>query len=292
MTELKTQTAVDATTDDKPLPSFRVGDVIPLGLDTTGSNDIREIFTEEVLKTANDLVSKMSTQEVILWALSTFKESLALSSSFGIQSSVMLHLVSTLSSSPTFPIIWIDTGYLPKETYQYVDTLVKELGINVHTYQSPLSPARMEALHGELWKTSHEAYAYLRKVEPMNRALKELKIRAQLVGLRSEQTTHRKNMQMISVTSEGILKICPILHWSNKDVQTYIDDHNLPRHPLEAQGYVTVGDAHSSRPLASNDKQNERATRFNGKFEECGLHIELDKNIVSRDLKIPTTKYG
>jgi len=147
----------------------------------------------------------------------------------------------------------------------------------------------MEATHGKLWQTSHEAYAYLRKVEPMNRAFKELGIQAQLVGVRSGQTSHRKSMNVLNITDEGILKICPILHWTDRDVQRYMDSNSLPRHPLELKGYVTVGDTHSSRPVTREDK-DVRATRFNGKHEECGLHIPLNRENIADVLKIPRVK--
>ena len=172
-------------------------------------------------------------------------------------------------------MIWVDTGYLPAETYRFAEQLTQRLSLNLKVYQSPLSPARMEALHGKLWEEgSVEAfnrYDAIRKVEPMQRALKELKATAWLTGLRSQQTDHRKTLDRVTV-QENRYKLLPILHWHSKDVWTYLKAHNLPYHPFFEQGYVSVGDWHSSRPVGAEDTDG-RATRFNGLKQECGIHI-------------------
>jgi len=196
-----------------------------------------------------------------------------MSTSFGIQSAVMLGLVTSVI--PDIPVIWIDTGYLPAETYHFAEKLIQRLSLNIKVYQSPISPARMEALHGKLWdKGTVEAfnqYDHIRKVEPMQRALKELNATAWLTGLRSKQTDHRKTLGRIG-TQNGLYKLLPILHWTSREIYTYLKAHDLPYHPFFKEGYVSVGDWHSSRPLVSDD-DNGRATRFNGLKEECGMHI-------------------
>lgn len=217
----------------------------------------------------------LEPSEIIHWTKDTFPEGLVMSTSFGITSAVMLHLVTQVI--PDIPVIWIDTGYLPPETYRFAEELSNKLKLNLKTYQSDLSPARMEALYGKLWQQDDaEAlnhYDYLRKVEPMNKALNELNAKAILAGLRHNQTDFRSSLQTVNL-QEGRYKILPILSWSSKDLYYYLQEHNLPYHPLFDKGYVTVGDWHSSRPLTAEDT-SDRSTRFRGIKQECGLHLSI-----------------
>jgi len=211
--------------------------------------------------------------DIVQWAASTFEKGLVMSTSFGIQSAVMLHLVTRIV--PNIPVIWVDTGYLPPETYKFAEDLIERLHLNIKVYQSHLSPARMEALYGKLWEQNDveafNRYDRIRKVEPMQRALQELGATAWLAGLRSEQTNHRQGLSVANRQGE-IYKILPILRWNAKNVYDYLTANDLPYHPLFDQGYVTVGDWHSSRPITAED-ENERDTRFNGLKQECGLHL-------------------
>ncbi|GMF10920.1 unnamed protein product [Phytophthora lilii] len=224
----------------------------------------------------NAQLAGKSAREVAQWAFDTFGERMVLSSSFGIQSAVMLHLVRGVSRR--VPVVWVDTGYLPPETYQFAAHLTKKLDLDVRVYQSPITPARMEALLGKLYELdtpeAHRQYGFMRKVEPMQRALKDLDAAVLLVGVRADQTQHRQHMKIVNAY-EGRLKICPILHWTKQDVEQYMAANQLEYHPLKAQGYESVGDAHSSRPVTEADKGNDRVGRFNGKQQECGLHLDM-----------------
>ena len=225
------------------------------------------------LKALNQKFSHAEATELIEWGYQTFAEGLVLTTSFGIQSAVMLGLVTSVV--PDIPVVWIDTGYLPPETYRFAQQLTERLSLNLKVYQSPLSPARMEALQGRLWEVgtveAFNRYDVIRKVEPMQRGLKELGAIAWLTGLRSKQTDHRQTLDRIGM-QENRYKLLPILHWTSKDVYDYLQANDLPYHPLWMEGYVSVGDAHSSRPLTADDT-DERATRFNGLKQECGIHI-------------------
>jgi phosphoadenosine phosphosulfate reductase len=225
------------------------------------------------LDDTNQKLANLSAENVIRWADKTFNEGLVMSTSFGIQAAVMLHLITTVN--PKIPIIWVDTGYLPEETYRFAEELTKKLDLNLKVYQSPLSTARMEALYGKLWEQNDveafNLYDKIRKVEPMQRALTELQATAWLAGLRRDQTNHRSNMTKISIQGDRY-KVLPILNWNSRDIYQYLTAYNLPYHPYFNMGYVTVGDWHSSRPLTADDS-NERDTRFNGLKEECGIHL-------------------
>ena len=235
------------------------------------------------LEALNQKFDRVEATDLIEWSYRTFDQRLVVSTSFGIQSAVMLNLATSVV--PDIPVIWVDTGYLPPETYRFAAQLTERLSLNLKVYQSSMSPARMEALYGRLWEeNSVEAlnrYDRIRKVEPMDRALAELGAAAWLTGLRAGQTDHRRTLNRLE--SQGFsragessrqpcYKLMPILHWSSKDVYDYLMAHDLPYHPLWEQGYVSVGDWHSSRPLTADDV-DERSTRFNGLKQECGIHI-------------------
>ena len=235
------------------------------------ANAVLEIALD--LEALNQTLGGMDAAEFVAWSADTFGDALVMSTSFGIQSAVMLHLVTQVT--PHFPVIWVDTGYLPAETYRFAEQLTQQLNLNLKVYQSPISPARMEALHGRLWDQDNvealNRYDQIRKVEPMQRALKELGAKAWLAGLRANQTSHRQTLGRIAQQND-MYKLHPILSWHSRDIYQYLTRHDLPYHPFFEQGYVTVGDWHSSRPLTAADN-NERDTRFKGMKQECGLHL-------------------
>jgi phosphoadenosine phosphosulfate reductase len=211
------------------------------------------------------------------WAWQTFGEGLALTTSFGIQSAVLLHMASRLGETipgPGIPVLWVDTGYLPPETYRYADQLQELLPINLKVVQAELSPARMEARHGQLWETGRiedlKLYNRIRKVEPLDWALADLKVRCWASGVRGGQTDHRLGMRVIDPV-RGLWSLRPLLEWTTRDVYYYMEANGLPQHPLFEQGYSTVGDWHSSGP--EDGSLSGRATRFGGLQQECGIHL-------------------
>ena len=225
------------------------------------------------LNLVNQELDQEKALSLVTWSQATFGDGLVMTTSFGIQAAVMLHLVTRVI--PNIPVIWVDTGYLPTETYKFAEELTTRLQLNLKVYQSPMSPARMEALYGKLWEQNDleafNRYDSIRKVEPMQRALRELKATAWLAGLRSNQTQHRQTLKRVDQQGE-IYKIHPILHWHSRDIYQYLTANDLPYHPFFDLGYVSVGDWHSSRPLTADDS-DERDTRFNGLKQECGLHL-------------------
>lgn len=192
--------------------------------------------------------------------------------SFGAQAVVLLHLIKEYAAD--IPIICVDTGYLFPETYQYADQVCNQLGIEVKFYSSPVSPARMEATRGRLWQMGPEAlteYGKLRKVEPLNRALKEHQSEAWLSGLRRAQSSDRGQRAFIE-RQNRTTKIYPILDWTDEKIDEYIRAHALPQHPLIERGFVSIGDWHSTRKLEPGMTAEE--TRHGGLQRECGLHLE------------------
>ena len=228
------------------------------------------------LEPARAALALMAPQERLAWAQQTFGRGFALTTSFGIQSAVLLHMVSELarSSGSPVPVIWVDTGYLPPETYHYAQQLTDQLSLQVHVAQAAMSPARMEALHGRLWETAQvrdlELYHRIRKVEPLDAALSGLGVTCWASGVRGNQTDHRSGMQPLDPVRQR-WSLRPLLDWTRKDVFYYMQEHDLPQHPLFEQGYSTVGDWHSSAPEGGD--LSGRATRFGGLKQECGIHL-------------------
>lgn len=211
-----------------------------------------------------------SAEEVVKWAATQFGDGMVLQTSAGIQAAVMIKLVTSIK--PDVKVVFVDTGYLPKETTDYMATLHKEFNLNLTIARPLLTPEQIESQHGKLWETDHELYGEITKVEPMNRALTDLSCTTILSGLRGEQTSNRGELQKLSYDmGSQRFKVLPILAWTKAEVKLYMTEMMLPRHPLESAGFATVGDAHSSRAVKATDK-DERSTRFGGKSQECGLH--------------------
>ncbi len=215
-------------------------------------------------------LSRLSAEDRVRWAVAEFGDKLILTTSFGIQSAVMLHLASRVA--PEIPVVFIDTGYLFPETYRFADELTKKLKLNLKTYTPRRSAAQQEALDGKRWEQGLDglkAYNFENKVEPMDRAVRELGATAWLAGLRRSQASTREGLGFVQVQNK-ITKVHPILDWDNRTVHRYLTEHGLPYHPLWENGYVSVGDWHSSAPLQPG--MTEEQTRFGGLKRECGLH--------------------
>ncbi|TCV99225.1 phosphoadenylyl-sulfate reductase [Biostraticola tofi] len=222
------------------------------------------------LAQVNQLLEGLSAEERVSWALENLPDQSVLSSSFGIQAAVSLHLVSR--QRPTIPVILTDTGYLFPETYRFIDQLTEQLQLNLQVFQAAQSPAWQEARYGKLWEqgvAGIEKYNFINKVEPMNRALSSLDAATWFAGLRREQSGSRAELPVLAI-QRGVFKLLPIIDWDNRQVYQYLKQHGLSYHPLWEQGYLSVGDTHTTRKWEPG--MNEEQTRFFGLKRECGLH--------------------
>ena len=222
------------------------------------------------LRETNARLELASASERLAWASGQFGVGLVLSSSFGAQAAVMLHLATQVQ--PDIPVIFVDTGYLFPETYEFAERLTKRLQVNLNVYCSKRSPAWQESIDGKRWEQGVEgieAYNAENKVEPMNRALDELQATAWLAGLRRQQSASRKKLPVLAL-AKGRVKVHPIIDWTDKNVHDYLKANDLPYHPLWDQGYISIGDMHTTRRL--EDGMSEEETRFFGLKRECGLH--------------------
>ncbi len=234
----------------------------------------QSVLVKSIDETNRDL-EKLSAQDQLQWGYEKFKERFVLTTSFGIQSAVLLHMTASLKSSKKPKVIWIDTGYLPKETYHYAEQLTNLFELDLVVAQSPISPARMEALYGRLWETGEqkdlEKYHQIRKVEPLEKSLSKLNVHCWASGVRKGQTKNRQFMTHIDYIRDR-LSLRPLLNWTKKDIFYYMTEHNLPQHPLFEKCYSTVGYWLSSE--AENNNSKGRSTRFRGLSEECGIHLD------------------
>ena len=215
----------------------------------------------------------LSAEQRVEWALAHGDGNPALSSSFGAQSAVTLHMLSR--QRPDIPVILVDTGYLFPDTYRFADALVERLGLNLHVYRPLVSRAWMEARHGRLWEqgvVGIDQYNNLRKVEPMRRALDEFGIRTWFTGLRRSQSASRADTPIVQQRGTR-LKISPIADWTDRDVWVYLKKHGLPYHPLWDEGYVSIGDFHTTSRWEPGMREED--TRFFGLKRECGIHVEV-----------------
>ncbi|MDF7662889.1 phosphoadenylyl-sulfate reductase [Erwiniaceae bacterium L1_54_6] len=239
-------------------------------LDLTALNDLAKIDRVMALAETNAWLEKQSAEERLNWALEQLPGAFVLSSSFGIQAAVLLHMVTRLK--PDIPVILTDTGYLFPETYRFIDELTEQLSLNLQVFRAEASPAWQEARFGKLWEQGVEGiekYNQINKVEPMNRALETLGAQTWFAGLRRDQSGSRAHLPVLAI-QRGVFKVLPIIDWDNRQVHQYLKQHGLKYHPLWDEGYLSVGDTHTTKKWEPGMAEEE--TRFFGLKRECGLH--------------------
>lgn len=227
---------------------------------------------DRALASLNAWLETRRAEDRIAWALSTLSGAHVLSSSFGAQSAVSLHLLTR--QRPDIPVILIDTGYLFPETYAFIDQLTERLRLNLKVVRPELSPTWLEARHGRLWEdglTGLERYNRLVKVEPLRQALDRLDARTWFSGLRRSQSGSRTDAPVLELRW-GRWKLHPIIDWSDRDIGRYLAEHDLPYHPLWREGYVSIGDIHTTRRWRPGMREED--TRFFGLKRECGIHAD------------------
>jgi phosphoadenosine phosphosulfate reductase len=198
-----------------------------------------------------------------------FKGKIALVSSFGTESAVLLHLVA--QAAPATPIIFLDTLKLFPETLAYRDELITLLGLtDVRSIQPRAKRLETYDPDGKLWETDPDQCCNIRKTNPLDDALEGFD--AWITGRKRAQAATRAHLELVETGADGRVTVNPLAHWSEADLAAYFEAYNLPHHPLEAEGYTSIGCATCTRkPLPGEDK---RAGRWAGKTKtECGIHM-------------------
>ena len=202
-----------------------------------------------------------------------FPRRIALVSSFGTESAVLLHLVSKIDKAA--PVIFLDTGKLFPETLRYRDALIDRLGLqDVRSVRPNERALAVADPAGTLWQTDPDVCCWQRKVEPLDEALAGFP--AWITGLKRYQGGLRAVLPLIEREGERV-KVNALASWSAEQLRRYIEERGLPRHPLEAQGYRSIGCAPCTRPTAPG--QDPREGRWAGRSKtECGIHASFPSN--------------
>ena len=198
-----------------------------------------------------------------------FPRRIALVSSFGTESAVLLHLVAEIDKAA--PVIFLDTGKLFPETLHYRDALVGRLGLlDVRSVRPNERALALADPAGKLWATDPDVCCWQRKVEPLDEALTGFP--AWITGRKRFQGGLRGALPLIEQQSDGRVKANPLVSWSAERLSRYMAEHDLPRHPLEGRGYRSIGCAPCTRPTAPGE--DPRDGRWAGRSKtECGIHV-------------------
>jgi len=195
------------------------------------------------------------------------------SSSFQTHSTVMLHLLSRIDRE--IPVYFLNTGFLFPETLVYRDQIADLFGLNVINLYSATPKTQQVNGNGRFLYTSDPDYCcFLNKIQPMEPVLAEYDV--WINGIRADQNENRKTFKTEEKTPQGAIRFHPMLDWTTRDIEAYLADYKIPRHPLEEKGYLSIGCEPCTRKLDLEIESDPRLSRWFGmKKTECGLHTEL-----------------
>ncbi|SCU98643.1 LAFA_0G19328g1_1 [Lachancea sp. 'fantastica'] len=237
------------------------------------------VVTQEQLDHWNTALAEMkSPHEILVWAIATFPH-LFQTTAFGLTGLATIDMLSKIQTDRIVPLIFIDTLHHFPQTLSLLGKMEERYyrprnqPINVFKPEGLDSEAEFAAKHGDfLWERDDTKYDYLVKAEPAHRAYKELRVTAILTGRRKSQGGSRSALRFVELDElNGVLKINPLANWDFSQVKAYIDANHVPYNELLDLGYKSVGDYHSTVPVAEGE--DERAGRWKGQAKtECGIH--------------------
>lgn len=233
-------------------------------------------FSRPHLKFINEQLSHLEPEAVLKWCITSLPR-LYQTSAFGLTGLAIIDMISKLDINlrTDIELIFLDTLYHFPQTLDLVERVRAQYpDLKIHTYKPDGCPttAAFEAKYGErFWEANEERYDYVAKVEPAERAYRELDVKAVITGRRRTQGGKRGELDILEIDDAGLIKVNPLANWNFKDVQSYIQKHAVPTNDLLDQGYRSVGDWHSTQPVT--DSEDERAGRWKGRQKtECGIH--------------------
>lgn len=206
--------------------------------------------------------------DLLRWAWQAFDGNVAASSSFQTQSVPLLHVIA--KAVPEMPVLFLDTGFHFPETLAYRDHLTKLLGLELVVLTPRLGHDGFRRAHGELHRSDPDLCCHLNKVEALEDALRSYG--AWVAGVRRDQTRNRATTLPVARRRDGLVKLGPMVHWTDRDVARYLHEHDLPSHPLLAKGYPSVGCAPCTRAVLEGEDARAGRWAEAGKTE-CGLHL-------------------
>lgn len=236
-----------------------------------GLNELHEIeiLARLDVDELNEKLSGASPLDVLELSITKlFTGEIALVSSFGAESAILLHMAGQID--PYVPVIFVDTGKLFSETLSYRDQLIKQFGLqNVHTIKPETQILDEQDPEGSLWQRDVDHCCNIRKVLPFEGALAPYV--AEISGRKKFQNEVRADLGFFQKTDKRV-KVNPLINWSAAELAKYVKDHDLPRHPLVALGYPSIGCAPCTSPVAQGE--DPRAGRWRGEEKtECGIHF-------------------
>lgn len=238
-------------------------------------------FTKPHLQFLNRQLQFLEPQEILRWCVTTLPN-LFQTTAFGLSGLVTLDMLSKLNipRPQVVDLIFLDTLYHFKETLDLVERVRKQYpNVTIHVFKPAdcETAGQFSAKYGDkLWETDEKLYDWVAKVEPAQRAYRELRVDAVLTGRRRSQGGKRGDLDIIEIDEAGLIKINPLANWSFKQVQEYIKVNNVPYNELLDRGYKSVGDWHSTSPV--KEGEDERAGRWKGQEKtECGIHNPRSK---------------
>jgi len=208
-------------------------------------------------------------QQILSAAIDLLGDRLALVSSFGAESAVLLHMAAALK--PDIPVLFLDTGMLFGQTLDYRQRLVARLGLSdVRDLRPQYQDLAVHDPSADLWKTDTDTCCHIRKVLPLDRALAGFD--GWITGRKRFQGGNRVRLKVVEL-GEGRLKFNPLANWSKEQLDAYAAEHDLPAHPLVEFGYPSIGCWPCTAPVEDGDDM--RAGRWAGTDKtECGIHVE------------------
>jgi phosphoadenosine phosphosulfate reductase len=214
------------------------------------------------------VVDRRDASAVLRLALEAFSGRIALVSSFGTESALLLDMAAEINRA--IPVIFLDTGKLFPETLDYRDALIGRLGLTDVRIIRPAAPViERHDPDGTLWRGNADRCCSIRKTLPLQTALDEFD--AWITGRKRFQSAARKEVGLFEPDTAGRVKVNPLAFWSADHIAQEFEDRDLPRHPLEAYGFLSVGCTTCTAPVA--DGADRRAGRWPGQPKtECGIH--------------------
>ncbi|KAI4147453.1 MAG: hypothetical protein LQ341_001797 [Variospora aurantia] len=238
-------------------------------------------FTIPHLSFLNRQFQFLEPQDILRWCITSLP-GLFQTTAFGLTGLVTLDMLSKMKipRPQMVDLIFLDTLHHFPETISLVDRVRSKYPlVNVHVYK----PDGVNTIndftrkHGErLWEADDELYDWVAKVEPAQRAYRELQVAAVLTGRRRSQGGKRGDLDVLEVDEAGLIKVNPLANWSFRKVRDYVEQNHVPYNELLDRGYKSVGDWHSTQPIKAGE--DERAGRWKGQQKtECGIHNPRSK---------------
>jgi len=222
-----------------------------------------------------------SSEEIVRWAAAELNPGLCMSTSFGAESAVLLHLVTQID--PQIPVLFTDTGFHFKETLEHRDRLTERLRLNLRVLKPEIPHDEFLAKNGKLYERDPDSCCAQNKIAPFEKAIVEYQ--GWITGIRRQQADTRKAAQFVESYRDRLVKVNPLLNWNGKMFWDYAKKYDLPYHPLWEKGYLSIGCSPETctRPVLAGE--DPRAGRWAGKDKiECGIHTFLKDEDAAKGL--------